>query len=114
MLRPMADQGLRACSLSLSVVRSLIAPWYQPMRPGLVQVRDIHEAAGLPFYEIHVATPLAVCEARDVKGLYKKARAGEIKGFTGIDSKYEHPTNPELKVGHEGEGIESCVAEITE
>ncbi len=48
------------------------------------------------FYEVFVNTPLAVCEARDVKGLYAKARAGEIKGFTGIDSPYEAPEAPFL------------------
>jgi bifunctional enzyme CysN/CysC len=50
------------------------------------------------FIEIHVDTPLAVAEARDVKGLYKKARRGEIKNFTGIDSPYEPPENPEIRV----------------
>ena len=48
------------------------------------------------FIEIFVDTPLEVCEARDPKGLYKKARAGEMKGFTGIDDPYETPLNPEL------------------
>lgn len=50
------------------------------------------------FIEVFVNTPLEVCEARDVKGLYKKARAGEIKGFTGIDSPYEAPENPDIEV----------------
>jgi adenylylsulfate kinase len=48
------------------------------------------------FIEIYVDAPLEVCEARDPKGLYKKARAGEIKGFTGIDDPYEAPEKPEL------------------
>ena len=47
--------------------------------------RDLHQKADLPFFEIYVNTPLEECEKRDVKGLYKKARAGKIKGFTGID-----------------------------
>jgi adenylylsulfate kinase-like enzyme len=50
------------------------------------------------FLEIFVDTPLAVCEERDPKGLYKKARAGEIKNFTGIDSDYERPETPELSI----------------
>jgi adenylylsulfate kinase len=50
------------------------------------------------FVEIHVRAPLEVCESRDPKGLYKKARAGEIKGFTGIDDPYEEPQSPELVV----------------
>lgn len=48
------------------------------------------------FYEVHCATPIETCEQRDPKGLYKKARAGEIKGFTGVDDPYEPPTSPEL------------------
>ena len=50
------------------------------------------------FLEIHVATPLEVCEQRDRKGLYAKARAGLIKGFTGIDDPYEEPVNPEIRI----------------
>ena len=50
------------------------------------------------FVEIHVDTPLEVAESRDVKGLYAKARAGEIKNFTGIDSPYEPPNNPEIAI----------------
>src|SRR5262249_43029653 len=50
------------------------------------------------FYEVHVDVPLAVAEQRDVKGLYKKARAGELKNFTGIDSPYEPPEDPEIRV----------------
>ena len=50
------------------------------------------------FIEVHVATPLEVCEARDTKGLYAKARAGQLKGFTGIDDPYEPPEQPEMVV----------------
>jgi len=50
------------------------------------------------FIEIHVHVPLEVAEKRDVKGLYKKARDGELKNFTGIDSPYEEPLNPEIKI----------------
>lgn len=50
------------------------------------------------FIEIYINTPIEVCEARDVKGLYKKARAGEIKGFSGIDSPFEAPSNPDLEI----------------
>lgn len=55
------------------------------------------------FHEVYVATPLDVCERRDPKGLYKKARLGQISNFTGLDSPYEPPLNPELIVGREGE-----------
>jgi adenylylsulfate kinase len=56
----------------------------------------LHEQAGLEFIEVHVDCSLAVAEERDPKGLYKKARAGEIKNFTGIDDPYEAPKSPEI------------------
>jgi len=66
------------------------------------------------FIEIFINTPLEICEARDVKGLYKKARAGEIKGFTGIDAPYEAPENPALDVQTANKTIEESVDEIFE
>src|SRR5205809_199438 len=76
--------------------------------------REIHEKSGLPFLEVFVDTPLNVCERRDVKGLYKKARAGEIKGFTGIDQPYEAPENPELDVETDKETIRESVQQVIE
>ncbi|MEL7377623.1 MAG: adenylyl-sulfate kinase [Bacteroidota bacterium] len=61
------------------------------------------------FLEIYVDTPLEICEARDVKGLYAKARAGQIKGFTGIDSPYEPPEDPFLRITTEGREVDECV-----
>ncbi|WP_137726255.1 adenylyl-sulfate kinase [Prescottella subtropica] len=81
----LADAGLVA-------VASLISP-YQEDRE---KVRRLHEEAGLPFVEVFVDTPLAQCEARDPKGMYAKARAGEITGFTGVDDPYEAPGNAEV------------------
>jgi len=78
-----------AGTISLS---SFISP-YQSDRD---QVRVLHEAAKLPFVEVFVDCALSVAEERDPKGLYKKARAGEIKNFTGIDDPYEAPENPEI------------------
>ena len=60
------------------------------------------------FIEVFVSADLSVCESRDPKGLYKKARAGEIKGFTGIDAPYEAPENPELVVHTDRHSIEEC------
>ncbi len=60
------------------------------------------------FIEVFVSADLSVCESRDPKGLYKKARAGEIKGFTGIDAPYEAPENPELVVHTDKNNIEEC------
>lgn len=64
------------------------------------------------FVEVFVDAPLAVCEDRDVKGLYKKARAGEIKQFTGIDDPYEAPLNPEVHCRTDQQTVEESVAEI--
>ena len=64
------------------------------------------------FLEIFVDTPLEVCEARDVKGLYAKARRGEIKGFTGIDSPYEAPTNPYLSIPTADMSVEEAVEQV--
>lgn len=64
------------------------------------------------FIEIFVAASLEVCEGRDTKGLYKKARAGEIKNFTGIDDPYEAPENPELSIDTGSKSLEECAAEI--
>ncbi len=75
-----------------------ITSFISPYRADRDLVRRGHEEAELPFLEVYVDCPLAVAEERDPKGLYKKARAGEIKGFTGVDDPYEAPENPELVV----------------
>lgn len=69
-----------------------------PYRKDRDNVRALHVAAKLPFIEIFVNTPIGTCEQRDPKGLYKKARAGELKNFTGIDDPYEEPSKPELTI----------------
>ena len=74
--------------------------------------RELHRKAELPFFEIYVNTPLEECEKRDVKGLYKKARAGKIKGFTGIDQPYEAPDNPELSLKTVNRTIGETVLEV--
>lgn len=66
------------------------------------------------FVEIHVHAPLEVCEQRDVKGLYKKARAGQIKNFTGIDAPFEEPQNPDIKVDTSVLTIEQSIEKIVE
>ena len=79
-----------------SLPRIALVPLISPYRAGREQARALHDAAGLTFLEVFVDAPLDVCEARDPKGLYAKARAGELKGFTGIDDPYEAPVKPEL------------------
>ena len=83
--RLFADAGLVA-----------LVPLISPYREGRENAREIHDQFGLRFFEIFVDTPIEVCEERDPKGLYKKARSGEIKGFTGIDDPYEMPNDPDL------------------
>jgi bifunctional enzyme CysN/CysC len=76
----------------------VLVPVISPYRADRDRVRAIHAAAGLEFVEVFVDTPLAACEQRDPKGLYRKARAGELKGMTGIDDPYESPASPELTI----------------
>ena len=75
-------------------------------------MREIHEKDKLPFLEVFVDTPIEVCEQRDPKGLYKKARAGELKGFTGIDDPYEAPGKPELVLKPGTMSVEQSVAAV--
>jgi adenylylsulfate kinase len=69
-----------------------------PYRKDRDTVRALHVEGKLPFIEVFVNTPIATCETRDPKGLYKKARAGQLKNFTGIDDPYEEPQKPELTI----------------
>ena len=73
-----------------------LSSFISPYRVDRDMVRQLHESAGMDFIEVFVDCDLSEAERRDPKGLYKKARAGEIKGFTGIDDPYEAPEKPEL------------------
>ena len=73
------------------------------------RARKLHDEADLKFFEVFVDTPLEVCEQRDPKGIYKKARAGQIKGFTGIDDPYERPERPELVLKTDEMDVDACV-----
>ena len=80
---------------------------------GLKDKRNAKEIVGKDsFIEIYISTPLEECEKRDVKGLYKKARAGEIADFSGISSPYEEPENPDIEVDTTGKSIEETVEYI--
>lgn len=76
--------------------------------------REIHDKAGIPFVEVFVDCPLAVAEERDPKGLYKKARKGEIKNFTGIDAPYEAPPAAEVTIDTSKSSVEECATQIVE
>lgn len=79
----------------------ILSSFISPFRHDRRQVRDIHEKSGLAFIEVFIDTPLEICEARDPKKLYEKARRGEIKEFTGISSPYERPEHAEITIGPE-------------
>ncbi len=89
-----------------------IASFISPYKADRDIVRKLHDDANLPFAEVYVDIPLDVAEERDPKGLYKKARAGEIKGFTGIDDPYEAPQNAELHLRTDKLSVEDSVREI--
>jgi len=85
--RLFADAGLVA-----------LVPVIAPYAAGRAAVRVAHERVGLRLIEVHVATPLSVCEQRDPKGLYARARAGLLSGMTGVDDPYEQPAAPDLRL----------------
>jgi adenylylsulfate kinase len=93
-IRRIAEVAKLFADAGMIVMTSFISPY----RADRDLARQLHDEAGLIFLEIHMNTPIEVCEQRDPKGLYKKARAGEIKQFTGIDDPYEAPENPELTI----------------
>ncbi|XP_076282246.1 3'-phosphoadenosine 5'-phosphosulfate synthase [Lasioglossum baleicum] len=89
-----------------------LCSFVSPFEEDRQMAREIHKMSDLPFFEVFVDTPLNVCEARDTKGLYKKARQGAIKGFTGIDQMYERPVNPDLIVTTENCTPEESAATV--
>ncbi|ESO04799.1 hypothetical protein HELRODRAFT_111789 [Helobdella robusta] len=89
-----------------------LTSFISPFRKDRARAREIHEESGLVFVECWVNTSLEICEQRDPKGLYKKARKGDIKGFTGIDQEYEPPDNPELTLRAGELSIDEIVQQI--
>ena len=86
-----------------------LASFVSPYAADRGRVKEIHATGGIPFLEVFVAVPLSVAEARDPKGLYQKARAGEIKGFTGIDDPYEEPAAPDLRLDTDTTPLDEAV-----
>jgi adenylyl-sulfate kinase len=95
----MADAGV-------TVLVALVSPY----RVDRAAARAVHERYGAPFLEVWISTPLEECERRDPKGLYARARAGELSGMTGVDDPYEPPEAPDLEVG--GDGAEAVLAAL--
>ncbi len=91
-----------------------LSSFISPYKADRDEVRELHAAADLKFVEVFVDCPLSEAEKRDPKGLYKKARAGEIKNFTGIDDPYESPVEPEIHLRTDQLTVEEEVATIIE
>ncbi|ATZ23782.1 putative bifunctional SAT/APS kinase [Streptomyces lavendulae subsp. lavendulae] len=89
--------GFVAELLASNGVKALV-PVIAPFADSREAVAKRHAAAGTPYLEVHVATPVEVCSERDVKGLYAKQAAGEISGLTGVDDPYEAPQTPDLRI----------------
>jgi adenylylsulfate kinase len=89
-----------------------LSSFISPYRADRDNVRKLHEAAGMEFIEIFVDCSLEEAEARDPKGLYKKARAGEIKNFTGIDDPYEAPDSPEIHLHSDQQSLAEEIEQI--
>jgi adenylyl-sulfate kinase len=104
-VRRTAEVSALLADAGVVVLVALVSPY----RADRDAARAVHDARRLPFLEVHVATPLEECERRDPKGLYARARAGEITGLTGVDDPYEPPVAADVVVGA-GEGLDEAVA----
>jgi bifunctional enzyme CysN/CysC len=109
-IRRVAEVAKLMADAGVITVTSFISPY----RLDRVRAREIVSSSGVEFVEVYVSAPLEVCEKRDPKHLYKKARAGEIKGFTGLDAPYEIPENPELVLETGEESAEACLGRLLE
>eukprot|EP00656_Telonema_subtile_P007567 TRINITY_DN1354_c0_g1_i1.p1 TRINITY_DN1354_c0_g1~~TRINITY_DN1354_c0_g1_i1.p1 ORF type:complete len:247 (+),score=65.18 TRINITY_DN1354_c0_g1_i1:151-891(+) len=89
-----------------------ITSFISPYRASRAMARKIHEDAGHHFIEVHVHVPLEEAEKRDPKGLYVKARAGEIPNFTGISDPYEEPLEPDIKINTHEMSVHACVGAL--
>jgi adenylylsulfate kinase len=105
-LRRTGYMASRLAAHGVTVVASFVSPYRES--------RDFIRRLCPEFLEIYVATPLEECERRDVKGLYARARRGEIKNFTGIDDPYEPPRHPELTLDTRALSVDECVAQVLE
>lgn len=90
------------------VLVAVIAPYGD----SRAEVRRLHTTIGVPYLEVHVATPLAVCAQRDVKGLYRRQAAGTLVGLTGVDDPYEAPESPELRLDTHHEPVETSAKAV--
>jgi len=92
----------------------VIAPLISPYEAGRQAVAASHADAGIPFVLVHVSTPIEVCEQRDTKGLYARARAGDVPDFTGISAPYETPGAPALTIDTSVSSLDDAVAAVAD
>lgn len=90
----------------------VMVPAISPYSADRERVRRLHEESGLGFLEVFIDTPLEVCETRDPKGLYARARAGDIEGMTGIDDPYEAPSEPDIRIDGHGTSVAEATARL--
>ena len=107
-IRRVAEVAKLMADAGLVVITSLISPY----RLDRTRAREDILQDDVEFIEVHVAAPLQVCERRDPKSLYKRARSGEIKDFTGIDAPYEEPENPEITIHTDRESVKESVGRL--
>lgn len=107
-IRRVAEVARLMSDAGLIVITSFISP-YTADRELARRLHAESPSGPIPFYEILCDTPLEECERRDPKGLYKKARAGLITGFTGVDDPYQRPASPELSIRPGAMSVEQCV-----
>ncbi|WP_411893959.1 adenylyl-sulfate kinase [Winogradskyella sp. A2] len=107
-IRRIAEVANLMLDAGLVVLAAFVSPYKKDRENIRTIVKDVN------FVEIYINTSLEECERRDVKGLYKKARRGEIKNMTGISAPYEAPENPELEINTEKENIEDSVKRIVD
>ncbi|GAB10531.1 adenylyl-sulfate kinase [Gordonia araii NBRC 100433] len=89
-----------------------VASMVSPLRSDREIARELHDAASLDFVEVHVSTPVAECERRDPKGLYRRAREGSLRGLTGVDAPYEKPSDPDLRFDTTGADVDELAGRI--
>ncbi|PWI09903.1 adenylyl-sulfate kinase [Streptomyces sp. NWU339] len=103
--------GFVAELLARNGVTALV-PVIAPYADSRDAVRKRHETNGTSYLEVHVATPVEVCSARDVKGLYAKQAAGELTGLTGVDDPYEAPVSPDLRIESQHQTVQESAAAV--
>ena len=91
---------------------TVLVPVIAPYAMSREAVRDRHAARGVPYLEVHIATPVETCADRDVKGLYARQAAGQISGLTGADDPYEIPVDPDLRIHTQHQTVQESVRKV--